>query len=69
MTTNVQIFESAEFGKVRTMSDAQGEPLFCGKDVAMALGYSSPQKAIRDHVEEEDRTKRSLPTMWRQRMP
>ncbi|MBQ5913161.1 MAG: hypothetical protein IIW93_08735 [Bacteroidaceae bacterium] len=25
--------------------------LFCGKDVATALGYSNPQKAIRDHVE------------------
>ena len=30
--------------------------LFCGKDVATALGYSNPQKAIRDHVETEDKT-------------
>ncbi len=30
--------------------------LFCGKDVAAALGYSNPQKAIRDHVETEDKT-------------
>ena len=27
-----------------------------GKDVATALGYSNPQKAIRDHVDEQDRT-------------
>ena len=60
MNTTIQIFESAEFGKVRTMTDSEGEPLFCGRDVAMALGYGNPQKAIRDHVEEDDRTKRSL---------
>ena len=28
---------------------------FVGKDVAEALGYSNPQKAIRDHVDEEDK--------------
>lgn len=27
-----------------------------GKDVAVALGYTNPQKAIRDHVDEEDKT-------------
>lgn len=27
-----------------------------GKDVARALGYTNPQKAIRDHVDDEDRT-------------
>ena len=53
---NIQIFENQEFGAIRTMSDEKGEPLFCGKDVAVALGYSNPQKAIRDHVETEDKT-------------
>ena len=53
---NIKIFENQEFGAIRTMSDEQGEPLFCGKDVAVALGYSNPQKAIRDHVETEDKT-------------
>ena len=52
---NIQIFENQEFGAIRTMSDEKGEPLFCGKDVAVALGYSNPQKAIRDHVETEDK--------------
>ena len=56
MNTTVQIFENSEFGAIRTMSNEQGEPLFCAKEVAVALGYSNPQKAIRDHVEAEDRT-------------
>ena len=56
MNTTIQIFENNEFGAIRTMSNEQGEPLFCAKDVAVALGYSNPQKAIRDHVETEDRT-------------
>ena len=37
------------------MSGEHGEPLFCGKDVAEALGYGNPQKAIRDHVFLEDK--------------
>ena len=39
MTNTIQIFENKEFGAIRTMSDEQGNPLFCGKDVAEALGY------------------------------
>ena len=31
------------------------EPWFVGKDVASVLGYLNPQKAIRDHVDDEDR--------------
>ena len=52
---NIQIFENQEFGAIRTMSDEQGESLFCGKDVARALGYTNPQKALRDHVSLEDK--------------
>lgn len=33
-----------------------GETWFVGKDVAAALGYNNPQKAIRDHVDDEDVT-------------
>ena len=43
------------FGQVRTV-EIDNEPWFVGKDVAEALGYSNPQKAVRDHVDEEDRT-------------
>ena len=32
-----------------------GETYFVGKDVASALGYTNPQKAIRDHIDEEDK--------------
>ena len=41
---------------VRTLL-CNGAAYFCGKDVASALGYTNPQKAIRDHVFEEDRSK------------
>lgn len=52
---NVQIFENVEFGKVRTIL-INNEPYFVGKDVAEILGYANPQKAIRDHVDEDDKT-------------
>lgn len=51
----LQIFKNQEFGTIRT-TGINGEPYFVGKDVAEALGYTNPQKAIRDHVDEEDRT-------------
>ena len=50
----LQIFNSEEFGEIRTVN-INGEPWFVGKDVAVALGYTNPQKAIRDHVLNEDR--------------
>ena len=56
MNKTIQIFENKEFGAIRTMSDEQGEPLFCGKDVAEALGYSNGRDAVRKHVEGEDKT-------------
>lgn len=34
---NIQVFENSEFGSVRTV-ERDGEPWFCGKDVATALG-------------------------------
>ena len=56
MTNTIQIFENKEFGAIRTMSDEKGNPLFCGKDVAEALGYKKPENAIAIHVENEDKT-------------
>ena len=52
--TDLKIFESPEFGTVRTVT-INGEPWLVGKDVAEALGYSNPRKAISDHVDAEDR--------------
>lgn len=54
MENTLQVFESEEFGEVRiAMQDK--EPWFVGKDVAKILGYSNERKAIRDHVDEEDK--------------
>lgn len=50
----IQVFNNEDFGVVRTIM-INGEPWFVGKDVALALGYTNPQKAIRDHVDEEDK--------------
>lgn len=53
----VQIFESEEFGSVRTVT-VNGEPYFIGKDVAEALGYGkgkSLNNAVANHVDEEDK--------------
>lgn len=50
----LQIFNNPEFGKVRTI-EKDGEPWFVGKDVAEALGYTDPNKAIVMHVDEEDK--------------
>ena len=49
-----QIFKSEEFGQIRTCM-VDGETYFVGKDVASALGYTNTMKAIRDHVDEEDK--------------
>ena len=50
----LQIFKNPEFGFVRTVL-VNNEPYFVGKDVAEVLEYSNTQKAIRDHVDEEDK--------------
>ena len=51
---DLQIFSNPEFGQVRTV-EIDGQPWLVGKDVAVALGYKNPQRAIRDHVEDEDK--------------
>ena len=38
------------------MTDEQGALFFVGKDVAKALGYTNSPKALRDHVDTEDKT-------------
>ena len=58
----IKVFQNAAFGQIRTMQDEKGEPLFCAKDVAEALGYKLARKAVHDHVEKEDVLKRNTPT-------
>lgn len=50
----LQIFSNPEFGQIRTV-EIEGEPWLVGKDVAEALGYTNPRKALSDHVDEEDK--------------
>jgi prophage antirepressor-like protein len=55
----LQIFHNEQFGQVRTIEE-NGKILFCGKDVAEALGYALPRKAISDHC--KGVLKRNTPT-------
>ena len=57
---DLQIFENPEFGQVRTV-EIDGTPWLVGKDVAVALGYKNPGKAIIAHVDEEDKRLEMLP--------
>lgn len=51
---NLQIFSNEEFGQVRTITINE-EVWFVGKDVADILEYTNTAKAIRDHIDEEDK--------------
>ena len=50
----IKVFENPEFGSIRTV-EQNGEPWLVGSDVAKALQYTNPAKAIRDHVECDDK--------------
>ena len=50
----LQVFKNQEFGSVRTLV-IDNEPWFIGKDVAEALGYKRPTKAIQDRVDAVDK--------------
>lgn len=51
----IQIFQNQEFGAIRTLTNERGEAMFCAKDVAEALGYNNPLKAVRNYVAQEDK--------------
>ena len=53
-TAEVQTHTDSVFGSIRSVV-IKSQPFFVAKDVAKALGYSNPQKAVRDHVDDEDR--------------
>ena len=54
MENQVKVFESAEFGSVRTVEVGE-VPYFVGRDVATILGYKNIRDAISTHVDEEDK--------------
>ena len=45
---DIKTFGSADFGDLRVVDTAAGT-LFCGRDVATALGYKDPTNAIKQH--------------------
>lgn len=49
-----EVFRNPKFGVIRTKI-IDGDLWFIGKDVASALGYERPAKAIPDRVDEEGR--------------
>ena len=59
---NIQIFKNQEFGAIRTISNEQGEAIFCAKDVCDALGYKKASNAIALLVDKGDALKQGTPT-------
>ena len=57
--SQMEIFKNPEFGSIRTL-EHDNKVLFCGTDIAAALGYTNPRKAVRDHT--RGGTKCSIPT-------
>ena len=49
----IEVFRSAEFGVVRTIGTTDGKVLFCGADIAKALGYSNARDALLRHCKEK----------------
>jgi len=58
---DIQIFNHPQFGSIRTAGTADN-PEFCAMDICKALGYSNGRKAVADHCDEWDVTKRDTPT-------
>ena len=52
MDNMVKTFVNEEFGSVRTIEE-NGRVMFCGKDVALALGYSDTNNAIKTHCKKD----------------
>ena len=53
----IQIFRNQEFGAIRTMTNEQGEPIFCAKDVCDALKHTNSRKAVANLVDKDDVTR------------
>lgn len=59
----LQIFSNPDFGDIRTLL-IEDEPWWVGRDIATALEYNNARKAVRDHVDDEDRQEaRNVPLM------
>ncbi len=49
MENEIKIFENEEFGSMRTLKEENGRVVFCGSDVAKALGYRNVSDALIRH--------------------
>lgn len=49
MENEIKIFENEEFGSMRTLKEETGRVVFCGSDVAKALGYRNVSDALIRH--------------------
>lgn len=58
-TNELKIFENEQFGTIRTV-EIDNTPYFVGKDVAEILGYADPQKAMKMHIDDEDKLTRQI---------
>ena len=58
MDNKIEVFKNEQFGEVRMILEGE-KVLFCAADVAKALGYTNPNKAVNDHCRAI--TKRSTP--------
>ena len=47
--SQIKLFEHPSFGQIRTITTKSGEALFCGRDVALALGYKDATNAVKLH--------------------
>lgn len=54
----LKLFENPEFGNVRTLETDDGKVLFCGSDIAKALGYTNAPDAIQKHCKIDGIAKR-----------
>ncbi|MCM1440686.1 MAG: phage antirepressor KilAC domain-containing protein [Roseburia sp.] len=44
----LQIFNNSDFGEIRTIEENE-RVMFCGKDIAVSLGYADTKKALAQH--------------------
>ena len=55
--SEIQVFNHPQFGNIR-IAGSSDAPEFCAMDLCRALGYTNGRKAVTDHCDEEDVTKR-----------
>lgn len=59
MNNDISIFNHPDFGQIRT-AGTPDNPEFCAADLCRALGFTNGRKAVADHVDDPDVTKRDI---------